>query len=111
MIAINRQTILGRVGTDPTVRFSDDGKVANFRVGTEDRYKNRSGELVKETEWFTVVAFGKLAEVAEQYVKKGARIYVEGVTKTRSWEKDGEKHYRTEVVAEHINLLEDKRND
>lgn len=98
-MSVNKATLLGHVGKDPECKVFDNGnKVANFSVATTEKYTNKSGEKVENTEWHNIAVFGKLADVVEKYVKKGQHIYIEGKIKTRSWEKDGSKHYTTEIV-------------
>lgn len=99
---INKAILVGNVGSDPEVRhFENGGMVANFSLATTERYKNKQGEQVENTEWHRIAVFGKLAEVAEKYVKKGAQLYIQGKIKTRSWEnKEGVKQYTTEIVLQ-----------
>jgi single-strand DNA-binding protein len=107
---INRVEILGHLGAEPEMRYTASGSaVANFRVAT-NRVWNADGEQRKETEWTPIVAWNKLAETCNQYLRKGSRVRVEGYLRTRSYEKDGVTHYRTEVVAESVLFL-DRRGD
>lgn len=101
MTTINHIVLQGHMGRDPELRRSQDGKpIANFSVATKDR---------NDTEWHNVVAFGKTAEFVEQYFKKGSKITVFGKIKYRTWEKDGEKKYKTEIVASEVNFAEGKK--
>ena len=108
---INRATLLGRVGKDPEIRQTAGGRtVATFAVATGKEFTLQSGEKKKETQWHNCVAWGKLAELSEKYIKKGARLFVEGEIKQRSWEKeDKSKAYITEVVLSQIILLDAKK--
>jgi len=103
MSAINRVVLLGNIGKDPEVRSTTGGsKIATLSVATTERWKDKqSGENKEKTEWHKVVMFGTLAEVAEKYLNKGSRVYVEGKLQTRKWtDKDGSERYTTEVVVE-----------
>ncbi|CAH0532172.1 single-stranded DNA-binding protein [Ralstonia phage UAM5] len=113
MASVNRVTILGNLGADPETRYLPSGDaVTNIRVATTDRYKDKaSGEMKEATEWHRIAFFGRLAEVAGQYLRKGDPVYVEGKLKTRQWEKDGQKQYSTEIVAEQMQLLGGRRDD
>lgn len=107
MSGVNKVILVGRLGKDPEIRHLENGStVANFSMATSEVYKDRqTGERREDTEWHNVVIWGKLAEVAEKYVKKGDMIYIEGKLKTRSWEKDGVTRYTTEVVANSMTML------
>ncbi|RIK21488.1 MAG: single-stranded DNA-binding protein [Chloroflexi bacterium] len=98
---LNKVMIIGRLGRDPEMRYTPSGKpVTSFSVAVSRTYTKPEGERVEETDWFNVVAWGRLAEICSQYLTKGSLVYVEGRLETRSWEGDnGQKHYRTEVVA------------
>jgi len=105
---INSVTLVGRVGKDPEVRYTQSGQVvANFSLATGESYKNHEGEKVKKTEWHNVVAWGKLAEVIQQYVKKGQLVAIIGKLQTRSWDdkQTGAKKYTTEIVAQTLKML------
>ncbi|MDD3080057.1 MAG: single-stranded DNA-binding protein [Paludibacter sp.] len=107
-MSVNKVILIGNVGRDPEVRYLDkDVAVANFPMATTERgYTLQSGTQVPEkTEWHNIVAWRGLATLAENYIKKGSQIYVEGKLQTRSWEKDGVKRYTTEIYAETIQLL------
>jgi single-strand DNA-binding protein len=106
MKTVNRVTLLGNVGKNPEVRAAPSGSIiANFSIATTDRYKDKAGEWKESTDWHNIASFGKLAEIVRDYVHKGSPVYVEGKLRTRSWEKDGQKQYRTEVIADNIVLL------
>jgi single-strand DNA-binding protein len=101
--SVNKVILVGNLGRDPEVRFSQAGnKIVNFSLATSERWKDKSsGEQREKTEWHRVVVFDeRLADVAERYLKKGAKIYIEGQLQTRDYEKDGQKHYVTEVALQ-----------
>lgn len=107
-MSLNKVILIGNVGRDPEVRYiSDNVPVASFTLATTKRgYKTQDGKEVPEkTEWHNIVIWRGLAKVAEQYVRKGTQLYVEGELQTRSWEKDGVKHYTTEIIANDMQLL------
>ena len=100
--SVNKVIIVGNLGRDPEVRTMQSGdKVANFSVATSERWKDRnSGEMQERTEWHRVVIFGRTAEIAEQYLRKGSKVYIEGQLQTRKWEDNqtGQERYTTEIV-------------
>ena len=107
MSNLNKVMLIGRLGADPEVRATPSGaKVVNFRMATSENWKDKSGNRQERTEWHQVVAWGFQAEFAEKYLSKGRLVYVEGRLQTRDWEKDGVKHYRTEVVANTVQGLD-----
>ena len=108
MSGVNKVILIGNLGGDPTVRFTPTGTaVANFNIATTERFTNKSGEKEERTEWHRIVAWGKLAEICQQYLKKGKQVYVEGRLQTRSWEdSDSKKHSRTELVANEMIILD-----
>jgi single-strand DNA-binding protein len=99
--------LVGNVGADPVVRYATNGDaIANLRIATTDRYKDKqSGEWKETTEWTTCTAFGRTAEIINEYVKKGSSLYIEGSLRTREWEKDGVKRYSTEVRIQDMKML------
>ena len=101
--------IIGNLGKDPEIRYLPSGKsVANFSVAANHKYKVE-GEVRSETEWFNIVAFGRLAEICSEFLKKGKPVFVEGRIHTNSWvDSSGNKHYRTEVIAEGLRLIGSK---
>jgi single-strand DNA-binding protein len=117
MAGVNKVILIGNVGKDPEVRsFDNGGKVANFSIATSETWKDRnSGEKKEKTEWTNVAVFGPLAEIVERYVKKGSKLYVEGKLATRSYERDGDKRYVTEVVLQgfggQLHMLDGKQSD
>jgi len=109
----NKVLLIGNLGRDPEVRHTNSGQpVANLRVATSRRYKDREGNWSEQTEWHDVVCFGRTAETAGQYLHKGSRVFVEGRLQTRSWDdREGKKQYRTEVVAEALKFMDSKGGD
>jgi len=107
MSGVNKVILIGHLGADPEVRFTQSGTaVANMRIATSERFKNRSGEQEERTEWHRVVAWARLAEICQQYLKKGKQVYIEGRLQTRSWEdQQGNKRYSTEIVATNMQML------
>jgi single-strand DNA-binding protein len=107
MASVNKVILIGNLGRDPETRYSADGAaIANVSVATTRRYKDAAGQQQEETEWHRVVFFGRLAEIAGEYLRKGRPVYVEGRLKTRKWtDKDGNEKYTTEIVAENMQML------
>lgn len=107
---VNKAILVGNVGNDPEVRYMPNGNaVANVSVATSDSWKDKNtGEQQERTEWHRVVFFNRLAEIVEQYVKKGSKLYIEGRLQTRSWEQDGVKRYTTEIVASEMQMLDSR---
>jgi single-strand DNA-binding protein len=109
---LNLTQIIGNLGRAPELKTTASGQaVASFSVAVNHTYRDTAGQVKEETEWFSVIAWGKLAAVIAQYAEKGSRVYVQGRMKTRSWEQDGSKHYRTELVAGEVRLLDGRRAD
>ena len=109
--SVNKVTLVGNLGRDPEVRAMQNGdKIVQLSIATSDRWKDKSsGEQKEKVEWHRVVLFNRLAEIAQEYLKKGSQIYVEGKLQTRSWQDDkGEKKYTTEVVAKELTMLGSK---
>ncbi|GBE43918.1 MAG TPA: single-stranded DNA-binding protein [Rhizobiales bacterium] len=104
--SINKVILIGNLGADPEIRSMQDGRpVCNLRVATSESWRDKStGERRERTEWHRVVIFNEgLCRIAEQYLKKGSKVYLEGQLQTRKWEKDGQDHYSTEVVLQGFN--------
>jgi len=99
---INKVILIGNVGADPETRYLPNGNaVTNITLATTDSWKDKqTGQLQERTEWHRVVLFGKVAEIAGEYLRKGSQVYIEGRLQTREWEKDGVKRYTTEVVVD-----------
>ncbi|SFE43198.1 single-stranded DNA-binding protein [Thermoflexibacter ruber] len=106
---VNKVILLGNLGKDPIVRRTENGvAVATFSLATSERYKDKDGNPQEKTEWHNIVLWRGLAEVAEKYLHKGDKVYIEGKLTTRSYEQDGIKKYVTEVVADTMNMLTPK---
>jgi single-strand DNA-binding protein len=108
MVSINRMTIIGNLGSEPEMRFTPSGRpVTSFRIATNWRYTTSEGERKEETEWFSVVAWGKLAEQCNQFLTKGRLVYVEGRLRLRTWDgQDGQKRARNEIIADRVKFLD-----
>ncbi len=108
MAGLNKVMIIGNLGKDPEMRFTANGSaVANFSVAVSRQFAGSDGERREETEWFRVVAWNKLAELCNQYLQKGRKVYVEGRLQTRSFDgQDGQKRYSTEVIAAEVQFLD-----
>ena len=108
MRGVNRAIIVGTLGKDPEIRYTAGGSaVVNFSVATNETWKDKNtGEQVEKTEWHRIVMFGKLAEIAGEYLKKGAQVYLEGKIQTRKWQgQDGQDRYTTEILANEMQML------
>jgi len=111
---INKAILIGRLGKDPEIRSTAGGQtVARFSLATDERYTDRNGEKQERTEWHNIVAWGKLAEICGQYLRKGKLVYVDGSIRTDSWDdkETGQKKYRTEIVAQNMKMLDRKGDD
>jgi len=108
--SVNKVTLIGRLGRDPEMKYTQGGQaITNFSLATSIEWKDKSSNEKKEKlEWHRVVAFRKLAEICGQYLTKGRQVYVEGRLQTRSWEKDGETRYTTEIIATDMKMLGSK---
>jgi single-strand DNA-binding protein len=107
-MSVNKAILVGRLGRDPETRYTSGGQaVTNFTLATDETFKDRAGERQKRTEWHRIVLWGKLAEIAQQYLKKGQLVYIEGRIQTRQWEdkRDGQKRTSTEIVANTMRML------
>jgi single-strand DNA-binding protein len=103
---LNKVLLIGNLGRDPEMRSLPSGQpVANFSLATTRKWKDRDGNKQEQTEWHNIVVFGKQAEIAGQYLNKGKQVYIEGRIQTRNWEKDGQKHYRTEIICDNFQML------
>ena len=107
MAAINKAILIGNLGRDPEIRYTQDGRaVASFSIATTDKWKDKAtGENREKTEWHRIVAFGRLGEICGEYLSKGKQVYIEGKLRTRSWEKDGITRYTTEIEANQMQML------
>jgi len=107
---VNKVILIGRLGADPEVRYTPDGTmVVNFRIATNETYKNKQGEKISKTEWHRIVVFGRLAEICGNYLGKGRLVFIEGKLQTRTWDdKDGNKRSTTEILASNMQMLESR---
>ncbi len=108
MVSVNKMILIGNLGSEPEMRFTPNGRpVTSFRMATNWNYTTAERERREETEWFTIVAWGKLAEQCNQFLTKGRLVYVEGRLRTHTWDgQDGQKHYRNEIVANSVRFLD-----
>jgi single-strand DNA-binding protein len=105
---LNKAQLIGNLGRDPEIRQANDGDtaIANLAIATNERWKDKAGHPQERTEWHRVVLFGRTAEVAGEYLRKGALVYVEGRLQTRKWQDDsGQERHTTEIVAERMKML------
>jgi single-strand DNA-binding protein len=107
---VNKAILVGRLGADPEVRYTPDGTmITNFRMATDEQWKDKNGEKVQKTEWHRIVTYRKLAEICGKYLHKGSLVYVEGRIQTRAWDdKEGVKRYTTEISASDMRMLDSK---
>jgi single-strand DNA-binding protein len=113
MRGVNKVILIGNLGRDPEIRYTRDGTaVANLNLATTETWNDANGQRQERTEWHRVVAWGKLAEIAKEYLGKGRQVYIEGRLQTRSWDdKDGNKRYTTEVRADQMVMLGGRGSD
>lgn len=109
---LNRATLIGRLGKDPDTKQMKNGKaVSNFSIATSEKWKDKNTkEWVEKTDWHNIVVYERLAEICQQYLKKGSLVFVEGKIRTRSWEQNGEKKYMTEILVNNMKMLDGKKN-
>jgi single-strand DNA-binding protein len=108
---INKVILIGNLGADPETRYMPSGgAVTNLRLATSENWKDKNtGDMQERTEWHRVVLFGRLAEVAAEYLRKGAKVYIEGSLRTRKWQgQDGRDNYSTEIVANDMQMLDSR---
>ncbi len=107
---INKVILIGNLGRDPETRYAQGGgAVTNFSIATSESWRDKSsGETQERTEWHNVVCFARLAEIAGEYLRKGSKVYIEGSLRTNSWEQDGQKKYRTEIMARELQMLDSR---
>ena len=107
---INKAILIGNLGRDPDVRYTQEGRaVTNFSIATSEQWRDRNtNEQQERTEWHRVVCFGRLAEITGEYLRRGSKVYIEGRLQTRSWERDGQTHYTTEIVANEMQMLDSR---
>ena len=114
MASVNKVILVGRLGKDPEIRSTPSGtSVAKFSLATDDRFTDKNGDKQERTEWHNIVAWGKLAEICGQYLKKGKLVYIEGSIRTDSWDdkETGQKKYRTDIVANQMQMLDRKGDE
>ncbi len=106
-MSVNKVILVGRLGRDPETRYTSGGQaVANFSLATDESYKDKNGERQKRTEWHRITAWGKLAEICQQYLKKGTMVYIEGRIQSREWQdKEGQKRTSYDIVANTMKML------
>lgn len=105
---VNRVILIGRLGKDPEIKSTPSGtSIAKFSLATDEKFTDRSGEKQERTEWHNIVVFGKLADICGQYLRKGKLVYIEGSIRTDSWDdkESGQKKYRTEIIAQNMQML------
>jgi single-strand DNA-binding protein len=103
---LNKVMLIGHLGKDPELKYTPGGAaVATFSLATNESYKDKEGNQQEKTEWHRLVVWNKQAEIAAEYLKKGQQVFVEGKLQTRTWEKDGQKHYMTEIVVLNFQML------
>lgn len=106
---MNKVILTGRLGIDPELKYTTSGKAfSKFTLATNERWKDSEGNKQKKTTWHKIVAWGKLAEICGEYLKKGSQVMVEGRIENRSWEKDGKKNYITEIIIKEMEMLDSK---
>ena len=107
--SLNKVMIIGHLGRDPELRKTPGGaSVTDFSVATTERFTDKSGNRQEQTEWHNIVMWGRQAETAAQYLRKGSSVYIEGKLRTRSWEDNGKKNYRTEIIAQSFQFLDNR---
>lgn len=107
---INKVILIGNLGRDPETRYSQGGNaVTRFSLATSDSWRDRqTGEQHDQTEWHNIVCFTRLAEIAGEYLRKGSKVYIEGRLQTSSWEQEGQKRFRTEIIARDLQMLDSR---
>ena len=109
MASLNKVQLIGRLGRDPETRFTSSGtKVTNFSIAVDRRWRDSKGEVREDTDWFNVTAWGRLAEICQEYLTKGRLVFIEGRLKTDRYEVEGETRYSTKVVARNMQMLDRK---
>jgi len=107
MASVNKVILIGNLGKDPELKFTPSGvAVAKFSIATTEKFKDAEGNMKEHTEWHNIVLWRRLAELANEYLKKGSPVYIEGRLQTRSWDdQNGQKRYMTEIVADRMQFL------
>lgn len=105
---LNKVMLIGRLGADPEIKYTQSGSpIANLRIATDESYTDRNGQRQEKTEWHTVIAFQRTAEICQQYLHKGSLVYIEGKLQTRKWQdKNGQDRYSTEIRVDRLQMLE-----
>lgn len=112
MKCINKVALIGTLGRDPELSYTASGiAVCKFSMATNEKWKDGDGNAQEKTEWHNIIAWRKLAEICGQYLSKGSKIYCEGKLQTSSWDKDGQKHYKTEIVLSDLVMLDGKMDN
>lgn len=113
MAGVNKAILIGRLGVDPVKRYTSSGtSMVTFRMATSEGWTNREGQREERTEWHRIVAWGKLADICDQYLSKGRMVYIEGRIQTREWEdRDGNRRWTTEIVANQMQMLSPAAED
>ncbi len=113
MSSLNKVMLIGNLGKDPEVRYTQGGDaVANITIATSEKWKDKAGEKQEKTEWHRIVLFGRKAEVAGEYLKKGSKAYIEGRLQTKKWtDKEGVERYTTEIICDQLTLLDKRQSD
>lgn len=110
-MSVNKVIIIGRLGQDPELKYTPGGSaVCGFTVATSESWDDKSGQKQEHTEWHSVIVWGKMAELCNQYLSKGKQVFVEGSLKTRSWDDKGTKRYKTEIQAKVVQFLDAKNS-
>lgn len=109
---VNKVILVGNLGKDPVLkRFSETNAIAEFSLATSERYRDKEGNIQTITDWHNIrIPFARQAEVAEKYLRKGSKVYIEGKIRTREYEKDGQKRYVTEIIADNFQMLDRKED-
>lgn len=109
---LNKVMVIGRLGKNPEIRYTNEGKaVCSFSVATTEYWRDKQGQRQEKTEWVNVVAWERLADQAQSYLSKGSILYVEGKLSTKSWEQEGQKKYKTEVIASQFRFLDSRQSE
>ena len=107
---VNKVILVGNLGRDPELKHLPSGQgICQFSIATSESYTDKAGQKQEKTEWHRIVVWEKLAEVCARFLGKGSKVYVEGKLQTREYEKDGQKHYQTEIVAREVKFLSEKK--
>lgn len=109
---LNKVMLIGNLGNSPDIKFMPSGdQITSISIATTERYKDKNGQKVEKTEWHKVIFFGKVAEIAGEYLEKGSTCYIEGKIQTRKWDNDGVTRYATEIIANELKLLSRKTSE